>query len=119
MAVSAAPAAEMSEGGIQADPTQVVGRWQRTDGGYILELSHPTFEGRLAAAYFNPRPINVSRSEWVLKDGNLLIMVELRDKGYPGSIYALAYQQDTDRLVGTYFQAAVRQQFEVVFQRIE
>jgi len=118
-AVSVALAAETPAGSSQADPAQVAGRWLRADGGYILELSHPTFDGRLTAAYFNPRPINVSRSEWVLKDGNLLIMVELRDKGYPGSTYALVYRQDTDRLVGIYFQAAVQQQFEVVFQRVE
>jgi hypothetical protein len=45
-----------------ADPVKVVGRWVRRDGGYVLELRNPTFDGRLAAAYFNPRPINVSRS---------------------------------------------------------
>ncbi len=103
----------------EVEPLKVVGRWQRTDGGYILELTNPTFDGRLTAAYFNPRPINVSRSGWVLEQGNLLVLVELRDQGYPGSTYTLAYQPDTDRLVGIYFQAAAQQQFEVVFQRIE
>lgn len=103
----------------EADPVQVVGRWQRTDGGYVLDLRTPTFDGRLKAAYFNPRPINVSRSGWVRKDGNLMVLVELRDKGYPGSTYTLAYRPDTDRLVGIYYQAAAQQQFEVVFQRIE
>ena len=119
LAVSVAGAAETAAGSSPADPVQVVGRWQRTDGGYILELGNPTFDGRLTAAYFNPRPINVSRSAWALKDGNLLVLVELRDKGYPGSTYTLAYQPDTDRLVGVYFQAAAQQRFEVVFQRIE
>ena len=103
----------------RGDPAQVVGHWQRTDGGYILQLSSPTFDGRLTAAYFNPRPINVSRSEWVIEDGTLMVLVELRDQGYPGSTYTLAYQPDTDRLVGVYFQAAAQQRFEVVFQRIE
>ena len=103
----------------EVEPLKVVGRWQRTDGGYILELTNPTFDGRLTAAYFNPRPINVSRSGWVFEQGNLLVLVELRDQGYPGSTYTLAYQPDTDRLVGIYFQAAAQQQFEVVFQRIE
>jgi hypothetical protein len=103
----------------EVEPLKVVGRWQRTDGGYILELTNPTFDGRLTAAYFNPRPINVSRSGWVLEQGNLLVLVELRDQGYPGSTYTLAYQPDTDRLVGIYFQAAAQQQFEVMFQRIE
>ena len=98
---------------------KVVGRWQRTDGGYVLELRNPTFDGRLTAAYFNPRPINVSRAGWVPKDSNVLVMVELRDQGYPGSTYTLIYQQDTDRLVGIYYQAAAQQQFEVVFERME
>jgi hypothetical protein len=100
------------------DPVQLVGKWQRTDGGYVMELTNPTFDGRLTAAYFNPRSINVSRSGWVLEDGNLLVFVELRDQGYPGSTYTLAYQPDSDRLVGIYFQAAVQQRFEVVFKRI-
>ena len=115
----AALASEAPAGETRGDPAQVVGRWQRTDGGYILQLSNPTFDGRLTAAYLNPRPINVSRSGWIHEDGNLLVLVELRDQGYPGSTYTLAYQQDTDRLVGVYFQAATQQRFEVVFQRIE
>jgi hypothetical protein len=103
----------------EADPAKVVGRWMRTDGGYVLQLSNPTFDGRLTAAYFNPRPINVSRSGWKLEEGYLLVLVELRDKGYPGSAYTLAYQPDTDRLVGLYYQAAAQQQFDVVFERIK
>ena len=112
-------AADAPSGTDPAGPVQVVGRWQRTDGGYILELHDPTFDGGLTAAYFNPRPINVSRSGWVLKDGYLWVLVELRDQGYPGSTYTLAYQQDTDRLVGVYFQAVAQQQFEVAFERVE
>ena len=104
---------------VEADPAKVVGRWMRTDGGYVLQLSNPTFDGRLTAAYFNPRPINVSRSGWKLEEGYLLVLVELRDEGYPGSAYTLAYQPDTDRLVGLYYQAAVQQQFDVVFERIK
>jgi hypothetical protein len=119
MASIGTTAVEASAGEPQGDPVQVVGRWMRTDGGYILQLSSPTFDGGLAAAYFNPRPINVSRSAWVIEDGTLLVLVELRDQGYPGSTYTLAYQPDTDRLVGVYFQAAAQQRFEVVFQRIE
>jgi len=119
MASIGTTASEAPAGEPQGDPVQVVGRWMRTDGGYILQLSSPTFDGRLTAAYFNPRSIKVSRSGWALRDGNLLVFVELRDQGYPGSTYTLAYQPDTDRLVGIYFQAAVQQQFEVVFERIE
>jgi hypothetical protein len=45
------------------DRSQLVGRWMRTDGGYILELSVPVQGGLIMAAYFNPRSINVSRAE--------------------------------------------------------
>ena len=101
------------------DPAKLVGRWMRTDGGYVLQLSNPIFDGRLTAAYFNPRSINVARSEWKFQDGHLIVFVELRDEGYPGSTYTLAYHSDTDRLVGIYFQAALRQKFDVVFERVK
>jgi hypothetical protein len=119
MTLAAARAADAPAAQAPADPVQVVGIWQRMDGAYILELRNPTFDGRLEAIYLNPRPIHVARSGWVLKDGDLMVLVELRDKGYPGSTYTLAYQQDTDRLVGIYFQAVAQQQFEVVFKRVE
>jgi hypothetical protein len=101
----------------KTDPAKLVGRWMRTDGGYVLQLSNPIFDGRLTATYFNPRSINVARSEWKFQDGHLIVFVELRDEGYPGSTYTLVYQPGTDRLVGIYFQAALRQQFDVVFER--
>ena len=119
VAAASALASDAPAGEPRGDPVQLVGKWRRTDGGYVMELTNPTFDGRLTAAYFNPRSINVSRSGWVLEDGNLLVFVELRDQGYPGSTYTLAYQPDTDRLLGVYFQAAAQQQFEVEFQRIE
>ncbi len=119
MIAAAARAADAPAAQAPADPVQVVGIWQRMDGEYVLELRNPTFDGRLEAIYLNPRPIHVARSGWVLKDGDLMVRVELRDKGYPGSTYTLAYQQATDRLVGIYFQAVAQQQFEVVFKRVE
>jgi hypothetical protein len=108
-----------AEPAFAADPdrSQLVGRWMRTDGGYILELSDPVQGGLLMAAYFNPRPINVSRAEWKLQDGYLGVFVELTDKHYAGSTYTLVYNPNTDRLVGVYFQATLRQEFEVEFKR--
>jgi len=101
------------------DPSKLIGRWLRPDGRYVLALSNPTPDGQLTAAYFNPRSINVARAEWKLQDGHLSAFAELRDEHYPGSTYTLDYQPGTDRLVGIYFQAALRQQFEVVFERIK
>jgi hypothetical protein len=102
-----------------SDSSKLIGRWVRTDGGYVLELSDPAPDGLLKAAYFNPSPINVSRAEWKHPDGRLSAFVELRDVNYPGSSYSLAYQPATDRLVGIYFQAALQQRFEVEFERTQ
>ena len=99
------------------DPVKLVGKWLRPDGGYILELSDPCPDGRLTAAYFNPRPINVARAEWKHQDGYLGAFVELWAPNYPGSTYTLAYDAARDRLVGIYFQAAMQQQFNVEFER--
>jgi hypothetical protein len=38
---------------------RVTGRWQRTEGGYVIRSAASK---RLQAAYFNPRPINVSKA---------------------------------------------------------
>jgi len=100
------------------DPANLVGRWQRTDGGYILQLSDPGPDGRLNAAYFNPHPIHVARAAWKHQGGHLGVFIELRAPNYPGSTYTLAYDPRRDRLVGIYFQAAIGQQFEVEFERI-
>ena len=106
-------------GNQQVDPAKLTGRWQRPDGGYLLELTGIGPEGLVNAAYFNPRPINVSSSGWRRKDGQLELFVKLRDVNYPGSTYRLVYQSEKDRLYGIYFQAALGQMFEVEFVRIK
>jgi len=108
------PATSTSE---QPDAERLVGRWVRPDGGYILELREVTKDGNLKAAYFNPRPINVSRAEVGRTDGALTVFVELRDVNYPGSAYNLRYDPASDRLKGTYFQAVERQTYDVEFVR--
>ena len=100
-----------------ADPLKLAGKWIRTDGGYVLELSDIGFSGTLTASYFNPRPINVSRAAWRLEEGFVVVYVELRDVNYPGSTYTLAHFPDRDVLAGYYYQAAQGQTFEVVFER--
>jgi hypothetical protein len=99
------------------DPAKLVGHWLRPDGGYILQLSEPGGKGELKAAYFNPRPINVSRAEWKHQEGHLGVFVELRDRNYPGSTYTLVYVPNRDQLAGYYYQAALGQTFDVVFVR--
>ena len=59
----------------------------------------------------------MSKAEWQSKDGYSSVFVELRDTNYLGSTYTLAYNPSTDSLVGIYFQATLKQQFEVEFKR--
>lgn len=68
---------------------QLKGRWQRTDGDYVVEIRAVYPDGKVDAAYFNPNPINVGRAEWVNIDGVVNLSVELRDANYPGSTYTL------------------------------
>ena len=100
-----------------SDVQRLAGRWLRPDGGYILQLSSPGPAGQLQAAYFNPKPINVARAEWRQTKEGLDVFVELRDVNYPGSTYTLHYDPVAEQLKGIYFQAAMRQQYEVEFVR--
>jgi hypothetical protein len=101
----------------KTDPSPLAGKWLRSDGGYVLELSEAGPDGQLKAAYFNPRPINVAQASWKLQDDIMEVFVELRDVHYPGSTYTLNYDPATDRLEGLYFQAVQRQNFKVRFTR--
>ena len=97
----------------------VDGRWLRPDGGYILELRAVDPTGKIDALYFNPRPINVAKAEATRDGSKLNVFVELRAPNYPGSTYTLVYDPKQDQLRGTYFQAALRQSFDVYFVRMK
>jgi hypothetical protein len=112
-----AAAADTPQSLRKIDTQRLLGRWVRPDGGYVLELKGIGKDGSLQAAYYNPRPIHVSRAELSRKDGTITVFVELRDVNYPGSTYNLQYDPKTDRLTGTYYQALQRQLFEVQFAR--
>ena len=98
---------------------RLIGNWVRTDGGYIISVRSVGPEGRVDAAYFNPRPINVSRAEAVVKGKTARLFIELRDEGYPGSTYTLEYDSTNDALVGVYFQAVQQQSYNVIFVRLK
>ena len=98
-------------------PDKLVGQWMRTDGEYMLSIGSFSPDGKLAARYLNPQPINVSRAEWKQADARLLIMVELQDRGYPGSFYELTYDAVSDGLSGVYHHLGLNQDFEVAFYR--
>ena len=117
LAVSAPTPALAQSKGVEVAADRLVGRWVRPDGGYVLEIRSVRADGKLDAAYLNPRSIKVSRAEWRREDGRLLVFVELRDVNYPGSTYNLRYVPDKDRLSGAYYQAVQKQTFDVEFVR--
>lgn len=95
------------------------GKWQRADGGYILEIQSVTADGKMEAGYFNPNPIHVAKAEATAEGGARKVFVELRDVNYPGSTYTLTYDSATDSLQGVYYQAALQQTYDVVFERMK
>ena len=98
------------------DMLAIQGRWIRTDAPYVIELSHSQ-DGLLQAAYFNPKPIHVGKTDFAEQDGLLQIMIELQDVNYPGSTYVLSYDRPQDLLRGIYFHPESKQSYEVGFVR--
>jgi len=107
----------------QADPLatyqKLQGRWQRGDGGYVIDIRGVDAAGKLTAAYLNPRPINVAKAEASIVGDTLRVFIELRDVNYPGSTYQLTYEPVADRLTGIYYQAALRESYDVAFARLK
>ena len=106
---------------LAADPGfgRLNGRWLRPDGGYVLEIRSVDAGGTIDAGYLNPRPITVARAEATREGSTLKVFVELRAPNYPGSTYMLTYDPSRDQLAGTYFQAALKQRFDVIFVRMK
>jgi len=96
---------------------QLRGRWARSDGDYLLDVRQAGPDGRVQVDYLNPRPVHVSRAEAVAQEGKVKLLVELQDVGYPGCVYTLVYDAATDRMTGSYYQAAMRETFAVEFER--
>jgi hypothetical protein len=95
----------------------LVGRWVRTEGPYVINISTVDENGKLDASYANPRPLPFHTAE-VTRDGNALkLFFELRAGGYGGSTYTLKYDAASDSLRGVYDQVVVMQKFDVVFNR--
>lgn len=99
------------------DKKLLQGSWVRTDADYQIKLSDAQNNGIIKAQYFNPRSINVSKSDWMNAEGFLKVYIELRDENYPGSNYNLTYIPERDMLVGDYFQAVESLTYYVEFTR--
>ena len=101
------------------DFQNLIGRWIRTDGSYLIEIRNVETNGKMDAGYYNPRPINVALAEVSRTSTGAKVFVELQDTGYPGSTYTLFYDQDKDTLKGLYYQAVMKQHFDVIFARVK
>ena len=101
------------------DWQKLKGKWLRPDGGYIIEIKKLDDNGKMDAAYFNPKPIHVARAEATRNGAAIKVFIELRDVNYPGSTYTLTYEPGSDQLKGIYFQAVQQQSYEVVFVRLK
>ncbi len=114
-----APAASAVPAAMAPDPQRLAGRWKRADSNYTIAVDGVASDGKLAARYLNPDPIHVARAEWKEADGRLTLVVEMRDRLYPGSYYELTYDPASDGLSGVYHQLAMNQDFDVAFYRLE
>ncbi len=113
------PAAPSAPSQPKPELQKLVGKWERPDGGYVLELKTVDGSGKFEAGYFNPGPIHVERAQGVVDSEGTRLVVELRDENYPGCIYKLQYDAKLDQLYGTYYQAAMDQTFDVAFGRLK
>lgn len=95
------------------------GKWQRTDGDYVIEIKQVADNGMLSAAYLNPAPIHVAKAEATQSGGATKVFVELQDVNYPGCTYTLVYLPERDQLAGVYYQALQQQSYEVYFERLK
>jgi hypothetical protein len=114
----AAPAVASQELLPEAERLKLVGRWRRADANYVLEIKHVAPDGQIDAAYLNPKPIHISKAIAASESGKTTVLVELRDRLYPGSYYTLVYDPRDDRLSGVYHHLGVHQVFDVVFVRM-
>ena len=96
---------------------KLIGNWVRTDGGYTLRVRDIKAGGTVDVGYFNPGKINVAEANVSMQEERVKLFVKLQDKGYPGSTYTLYYSAEKDAFSGFYYQAAIKQTFEVVFIR--
>ena len=114
---NAGPATATTSQESKPDLRFLKGRWVRPDGGYVLEIRQVDADGQLDAGYFNPSHIRIA-SAVARKDGAATkVLIELNDVNYPGCKYNLTYIPNKELLVGTYYQAAMRETFEVGFER--
>jgi hypothetical protein len=112
---NAAPATET----VSSELIRLVGKWERSAGGYLLEIKSIGPGGQADATYFNRKFVHIFRAVAWRDKGVVNLVIELRDENYPGSIYTLKYNPQSDQLAGQYFQAATHMSFGVTFTRMK
>ena len=95
------------------------GKWVRPDGGYVIAISGVAADGKLDAAYANPRPLPFAVAQAQRDEKRLKVFLELRAGGYNGSTYSLVHDPVHDVLRGVYFQAVSGQRYDVQFARMK
>lgn len=101
------------------DFSKLKGRWERPDGGYVLEIRDIAADGKADVGYFNPSSIKVESARVSSEGGTLKVFVTLRDANYPGCTYTLTYDAQSDELSGKYFQAALQETYDIAFARLK
>lgn len=95
----------------------MAGTWQRTDGNYTLKISDVQASGQARVEYFNPSPIHIATAKISTQKDYTKLFIRFQDENYEGSTYTLYYYAAKDALAGFYYQAPLKQRFEVVFLR--
>lgn len=111
------PAAKTATSAAQPEFNVIIGEWVRYDGDYTIRVRGVKSDGSVDVGYFNPGEIHVAESSVSVQKGLVKLFVKLQDRGYPGSTYELYHYAEKDALAGFYYQAAMRQTFEVIFFR--
>ncbi len=108
---------EVEPSTVKIDYGILAGKWQRTDGNYLIKVSDVQAEGQAKVEYFNPRSIHVATAAISTEKELIKFFIKFQDKGYEGSSYRLYYFAKKDALLGYYYQAPMDKTYEVVFLR--
>lgn len=93
------------------------GAWVRPDGGYVILIKSIAANGQLEAMYFNPSPLPFAKAQAAQNGSTFRASFEIQAGGYSGSTYELTYDAASDQLKGIYYQAVMKQKFDVAFAR--
>jgi hypothetical protein len=106
-------------GGMRREFASLPGKWKRRELGYILEIKGVDPGGTIEAAYFISRPVQIARASAIYKDGAARVFIELRDEKLHDCTYSLVYNPERDQLLGLYYQAALKMNLKVTFDRMK